>query len=209
MADIKSESMTWVDNNFGEQCGCFWESISDAEDGKQCRRHKGRTTITCTLPQPGEVDMCVLCGPCQSVSRCKRGGLPEEHPLFGVLVDEHGSICSVVRKIRPKCVVSENVLGLNDTRKKGRFVEQSPLEEILYIFYQVADDDGNRWFIDHVVLHSDIRVWMKGSRPRPDSTGSAWVSNRSNSSSLPRLCPDIRERFHHLTRVPELSRPSS
>ena len=168
MMDPKEDSFQWCSEKWGPSgnLGHFWQTIGDAVDGVRCVNP--RCGGDCKLPEPGETDICLACGPCQPYSKQGRTGLPpERHALHSVIFGETDSIIALAVAVRPLIFVTENVFGFGEMRSKGEYTDQSPKTAFISQMYKkVRDYDGSPWFGGHADVPTCSGDWVQGRRPR-------------------------------------------
>ena len=137
-----------------------------------CERH-GKT---CRLHDGDRPDVLVVGPPCQPFSILRHDAAksgPEKHPLFSLTMgggeDPHDNVPSVVRAVRPRSLLMEQVEGFargsaGDTSYLGQF-----LGKLLAI-----QSEGKQLFDGVRLFFLNPGVWLNISRPRPGLAAQAF-----------------------------------
>ena len=165
-ADPKHDSyVTIVENEVFNLPKHFWHDIASAEGGLPC---KFACREGCALPPKRSIDLLVACCPCQPHSKLARrsSAVPEDHPLFYTMFGASGSIISFSKATLPLVIISENVYGMMETAKKGRFRDVTPAAAFIQEMIAIRDEDNNVWFTEHALLDVDAEVFAEAGRRR-------------------------------------------
>jgi hypothetical protein len=153
--------------------------IAQAEAGDPCIFHKDRDGegSSCSLPPPGEVDLLMICPPCQpySLFRDTKKKKPSEHRLFGATFSQTGSAVSMAEAVKPQVMILEQVLGFEkqDPGKQAMTYKQMLFDRILKIPGEV---EGTSHFSAGVTLKVNSSIFSDSSRPRFSSCNVHTVS---------------------------------
>ena len=140
--------------------------MKDMEALRRARRLTGRCNnrdalVNVDLPPS---DILFFGNPCQPFSSQQRGNiLPEDHPLHDVTFV---SILQTLAAQLPGIAILENVFGFNRKRKRGEYVDRSPMGAFIVEARRLRSPDGSLWFTGHIFLDIDAYDFSKVHKPR-------------------------------------------
>ena len=98
--------------------------VAQMEVELHCIKHPERGLVGCALPI--NVDLFVACAPCQPYSMQRNGvgaTSPEQHPSYSSLWGAEGSVLSLLSRVKPQVLITENVTGFDSNDRKRQLIE--------------------------------------------------------------------------------------